>query len=130
MSGPTATSTGERSRASTQRAEPALPRLLAGIQPQGALTLDEHIAVHGPMPSAAGRGRRRDREQAATLIAEVARAGLLGHGGAAFPTATKMQAVAGARRRAIVLANGAEGEPASLKDRTLLERPRRSAPTK
>jgi NADH:ubiquinone oxidoreductase subunit F (NADH-binding) len=121
MSGPTATSTGERSHASTQRAEPALPRLLAGIQPRGALTLDEHVAVHGPLPAAAGRGRRRDREHAATLISEVARAGLLGHGGAAFPTATKMQAVAGARRRAIVLANGAEGEPASLKDRTLLE---------
>ena len=55
------------------------------------------------------------------LIDEIERAGLLGRGGAAFPTATKMRAVADARRRAIVVVNAAEGEPASLKDRTLLE---------
>ncbi len=116
-----ATSAEELPRVSTPRAQPALPRLLAGIKARGALTLAEHEAVHGPLPVAGGRGRRRDRDRAAMLIAEVERAGLLGHGGAAFPTATKMRAVAGARRRAIVLANGTEGEPASLKDRTLLE---------
>jgi NADH:ubiquinone oxidoreductase subunit F (NADH-binding) len=55
------------------------------------------------------------------LVEEIERSGLLGHGGAAFPTATKMRAVAGARKRAIVVVNAAEGEPASRKDRTLLE---------
>jgi NADH:ubiquinone oxidoreductase subunit F (NADH-binding) len=84
------------------------------------MTLEEHLSVHGPLPIPAGGGRRREREQAARLIDEVERAGLLGHGGAAFPTATKMRAVAHARGRAIVVANGAEGEPASLKDRTLM----------
>jgi len=113
--------TDESPRTAKRPPEPALPRLLAGIQAHGALTLEEHEAVHGPLPSTAGRGRRRERERADMLIAEIARAGLLGRGGAAFPTATKMQAVAGARRRPIVLGNGAEGEPASLKDRTLLE---------
>jgi NADH:ubiquinone oxidoreductase subunit F (NADH-binding) len=58
---------------------------------------------------------------AAALIDEIQRSGLLGRGGGAFPTATKMRAVAGARGRAIVVANGAEGEPTSTKDRTLLE---------
>ncbi|HSZ14661.1 MAG TPA: NADH-ubiquinone oxidoreductase-F iron-sulfur binding region domain-containing protein [Solirubrobacteraceae bacterium] len=99
----------------------ALPRLLSGIRPRGPLPLDEHVEVHGQLPSAAGRGRRRAREHAGMLIEEIERAGLLGRGGAGFPTATKMRAVAGRRRRAIVVANGAEGEPASLKDRTLLE---------
>ena len=61
------------------------------------------------------------RERAAMLIDEIEQAGLLGRGGAAFPTATKLRAVAGARGRAVVVANGVEGEPASLKDQTLLE---------
>jgi NADH:ubiquinone oxidoreductase subunit F (NADH-binding) len=100
--------------------EPGLPRLLAGIPTHGALTLEQHAGVHGSLPSNGGHGRRRERERA-NMIAETARAGLLGRGGAAFPTATKMQAVLAARRRPIVVANGAEGEPASLKDRTLLE---------
>jgi NADH:ubiquinone oxidoreductase subunit F (NADH-binding) len=102
-------------------APPTLPRLLAGLPPEGALTLAEHLVVHGPLPSAARRGRRGGREHAAMLIGEIERAGLLGHGGAAFPTAVKMRAVADARRRPIVVANAAEGEPASIKDRTLLE---------
>jgi NADH:ubiquinone oxidoreductase subunit F (NADH-binding) len=84
------------------------------------MALEEHLETHGPMPEPAGGGRRREREQAARLIEEVERAGLLGRGGAAFPTARKMRAVAGARGRAVLVANGAEGEPASLKDRTLM----------
>ena len=29
----------------------ALPRLLAGIPPDGAMSLDEHFAVHGQAPA-------------------------------------------------------------------------------
>ena len=99
----------------------ALPRLLAGIPSQGAMKLEEHIDRHGPLPNLAGRGRAHDREQAGAMIDEIERSGLLGRGGAAFPAATKMRAVAGARGRATVVVNGAEREPASLKDRTLME---------
>ncbi len=110
----------ELAPADVQPPAPALPRLLSGIRADGPLTLDEHHAVHGA-PPAIGGGRRRGRERAGMLITEIERAGLLGHGGAAFPTAAKMRAVASARRRAIVVVNAAEGEPASRKDRTLLE---------
>jgi NADH:ubiquinone oxidoreductase subunit F (NADH-binding) len=104
---------------------PGLPRLLAGIPARGALGLSEHLALHGELPAFAGRGRAR-RGAASGLIDEVERAGLLGRGGAGFPTAAKLRAVAGASRpvlggaRPIVVVNGAEGEPASAKDRTLL----------
>jgi NADH:ubiquinone oxidoreductase subunit F (NADH-binding) len=47
-------------------------------------------------------------------------AGLTGRGGAAFPTAAKLESVGGGRRRPVVVGNGAEGEPASSKDKVLL----------
>jgi NADH:ubiquinone oxidoreductase subunit F (NADH-binding) len=82
------------------------------------MSLAEHLHVHGPPPLARGRRELRD---AAALIQRIERAGLRGHGGAGFPTARKLRAVAAQRHRAIVLANGAESEPASRKDRTLLQ---------
>jgi len=56
------------------------------------------------------------------MVSEIERAGLLGRGGAAFPTARKLTAVMLQPGRAVVIANGTEGEPASQKDRTLLAR--------
>jgi NADH:ubiquinone oxidoreductase subunit F (NADH-binding) len=99
-----------------------LPRMLAGVSGAAAVSLDEHIAVHGPLPVLGGRRARwRGRQTESPLIDQIEQAGLRGRGGAGFPTATKMRAVAGSRGRAIVLVNAAEGEPASLKDRTLLQ---------
>jgi NADH:ubiquinone oxidoreductase subunit F (NADH-binding) len=98
-------------------AAPALPRLLAGIPAHGAIGLEEHSAIHGPLPLERGRGRRVE----SPLIGRVERAGLRGHGGAGFPTSTKLRAVAARRRKSVVVINAAEAEPASHKDRTLLE---------
>ena len=48
-------------------------------------------------------------------------AGLTGRGGAAFPTYRKLAAMAAGRGPApVVVGNGAEGEPASSKDKSLL----------
>ncbi len=87
-----------------------LPRLLPdqGIFP---IDLRTHLARHGRLPY---RGRRRE------LIAEVAAAGLTGRGGAAFPTHRKLAAASEYRTPPVVMANGAEGEPASNKDKSLL----------
>jgi NADH:ubiquinone oxidoreductase subunit F (NADH-binding) len=98
-------------------AQPALPRLLAGIPPHGAMGLEQHLSTHGGLPAVAPARRRLQ----SPLFAEVESSGLLGRGGGAFPLAPKLRAVAGAGRRPVVVVNGAEGEPASLKDRTLLQ---------
>ena len=95
-----------------------LPRLIAAGPPLG---LQAHLSRYGPLPLRPGRAAAQ-----AGLIAQVERAGLTGRGGAAFPAARKMRAVAGADRRgrrrggAVLIANGAESEPASGKDSILL----------
>jgi NADH:ubiquinone oxidoreductase subunit F (NADH-binding) len=93
------------------RSAPAgLPRLLplvAGV-PEDLRT---HLARHGRPPYRGGRG---------LLIGSVEAAGLTGRGGAAFPTHRKLAIVAAARGRTVIVANGAESEPASHKDALLL----------
>jgi NADH:ubiquinone oxidoreductase subunit F (NADH-binding) len=91
-----------------------LPRLLPDGFSTGPMSLHDHLVRYGP-PAAPPRSRRRCEE----LIAEVELAGLAGRGGAGFPTARKLAAVA-ARRNAIVIGNGTEGEPASAKDKVLM----------
>ncbi|HEY6355654.1 MAG TPA: hypothetical protein VIY30_14290, partial [Burkholderiaceae bacterium] len=90
-----------------------LPRLLTGAGERPMTDLESHIDVHGPLPLPGGSTSER-------LIELVEAAGLRGHGGASFPAAKKMRAVASRRGRPIVVANGCEGEPASRKDRLLL----------
>ena len=92
-----------------------LPRLLPDPPTGHPASLIEHLERHGPRPSCAG-GRRRREE----LVDETGRAGLAGRGGAAFPTAVKLRALARAGRVPLVVANGVEGEPASAKDKVLL----------
>jgi len=76
------------------------------------MSLAAHTRIHGPLPDIAPH----------QLIEEVERSGLRGRGGADFPTARKLRAVAARRRVGPVLVNGSETEPASAKDRLLLAR--------
>src|SRR5262245_31880318 len=78
---------------------------------------------------AAGGGRAVDLAREAdpeALLAMVHAAGLRGRGGAGFPTARKWATVranaTAAADAPTVVVNGAEGEPGSFKDRTLLRR--------
>ncbi|MFN6553230.1 NADH-ubiquinone oxidoreductase-F iron-sulfur binding region domain-containing protein [Mycolicibacterium septicum] len=73
---------------------------------------------------AGGYGALTDPQR---LLDEVQASGLLGRGGAAFPMAVKLRTVrdngqrgGDAKTGSVVIANGEEGEPASIKDRWLL----------
>lgn len=85
------------------------PALATGAEPYA-----DHRRRLGPRPRATGG-------HAGPLMATIERSGLLGRGGAGFPAARKWLAVAErSGGRAVVLANGAEGEPLSTKDRALM----------
>ena len=91
-------------------------RLTVGWQDSSqASALRQHVSIYGPVPD-------MGRQGADSLLGEVAAAGLTGRGGAGFPTAVKMRAVASGRGPAVVVANGMESEPASEKDQALLAR--------
>ena len=87
-----------------------LPRLLPLI-PGVPEDLRGHLARYGRPPYRGGPGH---------LIQAVEQAGLTGRGGAAFPVHRKLAIVARARGRKVIVANGAESEPASYKDALLL----------
>ena len=90
----------------------AVSRLLAGPPlGAGAESRHEHLARLGPLPSAAARD----------TIPTLEASGLLGRGGAGFPVGRKWRTVAErSAGGAVVLVNGAEGEPLSAKDRALM----------
>src|SRR5439155_698517 len=81
-----------------RQARTAMTRLLA--------TADDRP----PLPRVDGR-----------FIDAIHQSGLVGRGGAGFPTASKWRAVADrSRGNAVIMVNGAEGEPRSQKDRLLM----------
>ncbi len=88
-------------------------RLLAGPRfDDGAESYADHVARLGEPPYGFAGPR---------LIESLERSGLGGRGGAGFPVGRKWRAVADrGRRGTVVIANGAEGEPRSAKDRALL----------
>jgi NADH:ubiquinone oxidoreductase subunit F (NADH-binding) len=96
---------------------PATARLLAALGAGAGPELAAHVALHGPLPVSRTR-RHRDEH----LLDELRRAGLTGRGGAGFPAARKHAVVTAQHRRPVLVVNAMEGEPASMKDRVLVER--------
>lgn len=88
-------------------------RLLAGPPLTGEPEhFDAHLARLGALP------RDADLRE---LIPSLEASGVLGRGGAGFPVGRKWRALAERKSgRAMVVVNGAEGEPGSAKDRILM----------
>ena len=81
-------------------------------------TLTDYRAAGGGKGLEAARGVAAD-----TIVAEVEASGLRGRGGAGFPTGVKWRTVltnCSPDRPTTVVVNGAEGEPGTFKDRTIL----------
>lgn len=92
-----------------------MPTFLLPAEP--VLSLDHYLAT-----DVGGRGVARAQEVgAADTIQVISASGLRGRGGGGFPTGAKWAGIASqtAGRRYLV-ANGAEGEPGTFKDRALL----------
>jgi NADH:ubiquinone oxidoreductase subunit F (NADH-binding) len=87
-------------------------RLLAGVGTDGrTVGLTDHQGQWGGLPEWPG----------SMFLDELERSGLRGHGGAWFPVATKWRSLRRSRLKGpVIVANGAEGEPASGKDRLLV----------
>ena len=85
--------------------------VLSGPDPcAGAESYRDHVRRLGPLP-----------QGGAGLLDALDASALLGRGGAAFPVGAKWRAVVSrSGGRAVVVANGAEGEPLSRKDRALM----------
>ncbi len=85
-------------------------RLLLGAEHGAVVDLGLHRQLHGHIPVL----------DLAQLIAACEAVNLRGRGGAAFPVAAKLAGLARGRR--VVVVNATESEPASQKDRFLIER--------
>jgi NADH:ubiquinone oxidoreductase subunit F (NADH-binding) len=97
-----------------------MPALITGVHPAAR----PRLVLDGPgREGRADYGRRggyRPGLEGQDLVTAVTEAELRGRGGAAFPLGVKLAAVAGRPGEHVVVANGEEGEPASVKDRWLL----------
>jgi NADH-quinone oxidoreductase subunit F len=88
------------------------------LYPHPITDLDEYVAKGGGEWLQAAR-----KVEPSALIDVVEASGLRGRGGAGFPTGTKWRTVAANRSDVLpttVVVNGAEGEPGTFKDRTIL----------
>ena len=87
-------------------------RLLAGVGSDGRMvTLRNHASQWGALPAWPG----------SSFLDELEHSGVRGQGGAWFPLATKWRSLRPTRLKGpVIVANGAEGEPASGKDRLLV----------
>jgi NADH-quinone oxidoreductase subunit F len=91
-------------------------RLLKRIGRVDPTSLESYVAAGGytALTSAFQRGP-------AGVVEEVVASGLMGRGGAAFPTGIKWRGVAAETGQKHIVVNADESEPGTFKDRTLLE---------
>ncbi|MGQ0743846.1 MAG: NADH-ubiquinone oxidoreductase-F iron-sulfur binding region domain-containing protein [Acidimicrobiales bacterium] len=97
-----------------------MPLVHRVLYPRAIVSLEDHVGRGGGKGLAAARDMTPDQ-----IIEAVLASGLRGRGGAGFPTGRKWRTVADNAAGVgppTVVVNAAEGEPGTLKDRTILRR--------
>lgn len=95
---------------------PAERLLFAGPGEAAPRRLAGHIDIHGELAIPA----RVDARWRSRIFRAVGESGLLGRGGAGFPTVAKWGSIRSDSQQPMVVVNAMEGEPASQKDQVLL----------
>src|SRR5437899_518262 len=88
------------------------------LTPEPIATFDEYLARGGGVGWEKALGMSPE-----AIVAELEASGLRGRGGAGFPTGTKWRTIltnASPDLPTSVVVNGAEGEPGTFKDRTII----------
>ncbi len=96
------------------------PAMLRGDEVVPAVT---HTTSHGPSIDLLGPDEPRDPPalDPDRILAELEASGLVGYGGAGFPTFRKWAAVRDYPGPRVVIVNADEGEPGTIKDRYVME---------
>jgi NADH-quinone oxidoreductase subunit F len=95
-----------------------MPKVHRVLHPEPIASLEEYLARTGGGGLEAALGKEPDE-----IIAELEASGLRGRGGAGFPTGKKWRTVREYHSpdlSSTVVVNGAEGEPGTFKDRTIV----------
>ncbi len=98
-----------------QKHDPSLV-LLRNVGRIDPTSLDAYVGAGGYKALAKAFGLGAEQ-----VVEEVSTAGLMGRGGAAFPTGIKWRAVAAEQGVKYVVVNADESEPGTFKDRTIME---------
>ena len=101
------------------RVEPELRYRTNEAASTGLQGLDETLAEY---EARGGLAALRDLPPREAIVAELDASGLVGYGGAGFPTGRKWEAVAAQPAPRVAVLNADEGEPGTIKDRYLMER--------
>jgi NADH:ubiquinone oxidoreductase subunit F (NADH-binding) len=103
------------------RGDAVEPAVVHRTNPGRSLGLEQADETLADYERRGGLAVLRDLPPPDRIVAELKASGLVGYGGAGFPTSVKWEAVAREQGPRYVIVNADEGEPGTIKDRYVME---------